>query len=70
MRQIRTVVWDVLAWLPVDPAAGNHAAGTALSGGNDCWHSVFSQPLVAQLLLDILMRPADLVMSQLRRHER
>lgn len=67
MRQIRTVTWDLMAWLPLDPGLDVRATGTGLSG-DKCWHSVFGQSLCAQLLMEIVQHPAELVMLQLRCH--
>ncbi len=57
------------AWLPDD---AEPAEGTELTSGltGECWNSVFRQSQFAHLLQEILGHPADVVMLQLRCHER
>ena len=59
-----------MAWLPANADTDPRGIGNAIAGRETCWKSVFSQPLMAQLLVEILQRPTDLVMLELRRHKR
>lgn len=61
--QLRVAVWDLLAWLPFDPASKpGSGAATGLSGPA-CWHSVFGDELFTELVTAVLQSPADLVMT-------
>ena len=63
--QINAVVWDAAAWLPLTTGDGPACSGTGLSG-DECWHSVFGQEMFTQLILEIMQRPASLVMLKLK----
>ena len=69
MWQMGVIVWDLMAWLPLDYRMSTHETGTGLSGGDRCWHGVFGQEMFAFLLREIVGHPANLVMLQLRRRE-
>ena len=56
--------WNLLAWLPNDPAKSLRAPlGVTGLDGKLCWDSVFPDPLVSKLILSILQSPADIVLS-------
>ena len=61
--QMRAVFWDLLEWFDAADPCGT---GTGLSG-DECWQSVFCQPLFARLIQEILQNPAHLVMLSLGR---
>lgn len=66
MQQVRLVDWDVS-----ECQAPGADVGSALEeSARDCWGMIFRQSTVARLIKDILRYPADVVMLQLRRHER
>jgi hypothetical protein len=63
---LTVVNWDLLAWLPFDPATNPGSAGTTGLAGEECWQSVFPDVLFSRLVEAALETPADIVMSLLR----
>ena len=64
MLQLRMVTWDLLAWLPRDPAVDLPSTGTGLNS-DTCWESVCRQAVFGQLMMEIWQHPADIVMWKL-----
>ena len=66
-RQVTFVDWDCNLLRKHSDAVDDIVSGLS---GDKCWHTIFGQSLFAGLIHNILQYPADLVMLQLKRHER
>lgn len=55
--------WDLLAWLPFDPALGPRGGKCTGLSGNECWSTVYDNELFKELLREIASHPCHLVMS-------
>ena len=57
--------WDLLSWMPFNPAAGlGGSDGQHGLTGDDCWSTVYCYKVFEQLMYGICSHPCDLVLSK------